>query len=89
LGLRQLLEEAKQLQPFFEHTVMLSDYYMQEQYQEIWEWCRKLLVERDIKGQLSYLKQAIIAYELDAVNKTNTFAGLYFTYQILRTRFFT
>jgi hypothetical protein len=87
-GLQQLLEEAKQLKPFFEHTAMLSDYYMHEKYQELWEWCRKLLAERDIKGQFSYLEQAITAYNLDAVDKTNTFAVVYFTYQILQAYFF-
>lgn len=87
-GLQQLLEEAKQLQPFFEHAAMLSDYYVQEKYQELWKWSRKLLVNRDINGKLFYLKQAITAYELDAIDQASTFAVIYFTYQILQTCFF-
>ncbi len=88
MGLQQLLEEAKQLQPFFEHATTISDYYAHEKYQELWEWSQKLLIKYDINGRLSYLKQAIIDYELDTVDKTNTFAALYFTYQILQANFF-
>jgi len=88
-GLQQFLEEAKQLQPFFEHAAMLSDYYAQEKYHEIWLWCRELLAESDdINGRFSYLKQAITAYKLNAVDKTNSFAAIYFTYQVLQAHFF-
>jgi hypothetical protein len=84
-GFRQLLEEAKQLRPFFDHVAMLSEYYDQGKYQDIWRWCRELLAMRNIEGAFSYLKQAIETYDLQAVSKDNTFAVMYFTYQMLKS----
>lgn len=83
-GLKTLLEEAKQLQPFLQHTKTLYANYSQGSYQEIWGWCRELLEQKKIEGPFSYLCQSINTYDLDSVNKENTLAALYFTYQILK-----
>lgn len=85
-GLEQLLEEAKQLAPFFEHETLLLEYYQQGKYPEIWQWCREHLPRHTDKDRYFYLKKAICQYDLREAHKTPTLAALYFTYQIILAR---
>ncbi|PIE35511.1 hypothetical protein CSA56_03970 [candidate division KSB3 bacterium] len=82
-GLNILLEEAKQLQPFFTHAHHLTECYEQGRYEEIWQWCRDLLP--DVQQQrFQYLKNAIKTYDFQKTTREKAFSALYFTYQILR-----
>lgn len=83
-GLQLLLEDAKQLQPFLQHAKTLRQQYDQGQYQEIWEWCQKLLEQKHLDGAYYHLRQSIANYNTRMVNKEKTFAALYFTYQMLK-----
>ncbi len=85
-GLAQLLEEAKQLTPFFEHEAQLLDYYQHGNYSEIWQWCRDHLPHFTEKNRYFYLRKAIVQYDLREAHKTPTLAALYFTYQIILTQ---
>jgi len=82
-GLQQLFDEAKQLAPFFEHQGNLVKFYTEQQYQAIWDWCRYTLEVHRVNGRVGYLKQAI-ATPPEYLNNSNSFAALYFTYQILQ-----
>ncbi len=84
VGLAVLLEEAKPLKPFCEHSHQLIMNYTQKHYQQIWEWCRDILSEKEFEDHFRYLKYAISTYDVRYANKDNTFAALYFTYQSLR-----
>jgi hypothetical protein len=82
-GLRMLLEEARQFQPFFEDFHRLSEWYTQEKYQEIWEWCRTVLAQNKLTDRFPALRQAINTYDIRYANKENALAALYFLYQIM------
>ena len=82
-GLHILLEEARQLQPFFEDFDRLLAWYTQEKYQEIWEWCRTTLERDKLTDRFPELRQAINTYDIRYANKENTLAALYFLYQIM------
>jgi HEAT repeat protein len=82
-GLRMLLEEARQLQPFFEDFHRLLAWYTEEKYQEIWQWCRIVLAQDRFTGRFPELQQAITMYDVRCANRENTFAALYFLYQIM------
>ncbi len=81
-----MLEEAKQLTPFFEHEAQLLDYYQHGNYSEIWQWCRDHLPHFTEKNRYFYLRKAIVQYDLREAHKTPTLAALYFTYQIILTQ---
>ena len=83
MGVQQLFEESKQLQPFFEHEQTLLGYYSRHDYENIWRWCREKLSQERCNGEFSYLNQAIQEYNTHSINKNNTLAALYFTYQII------
>ena len=83
-GLKTLLEDTKQLQPFLKDAALLAEHYAQGRYEEIWRWCRELLKEKKPKGPLFYLRQSINTHDLRKVDQENTFAAIYFTYQILK-----
>jgi hypothetical protein len=83
-GLKLLLEDAKQLEPFLHHSKTLCEHFFQGKYQEIWEWCRELLAQRDLEGHYAHLRHSIATYDARNVNKEKTLAALYFTYQILK-----
>jgi hypothetical protein len=82
-GLQQLFDEAKQLAPFFEHHCTLMKFYTEKKYQTMWEWCQQTLEAHQVNGRLGYLKRAI-AIAPEHLNSSNSFAALYFTYQILQ-----
>ena len=83
-GLKLLLEDAKQLEPFLRQSNMLYKHFSQGRYQEIWAWCRELLAQRNLDGRDSYLRQSITTYDGNAANKEKTLAAIYFTYQMLK-----
>ncbi len=83
-GFKRLLEDSKQLEPFLQHSNTLCEQFSQGRYQEIWEWCRKLLAQQNVDGPYAYLRQSISTHTLQAVNKEKTLAAVYFTYQILK-----
>lgn len=82
-GLKGLLHDAKQLDPFFQEAPRLTEHYSAGQYREIGEWCGKLLMEYEISGRWAHLKVAILNFPRERLDHTTTFAILYFTYQIL------
>nr|ABD75802.1 putative membrane protein [uncultured bacterium] len=82
-GLQQLFDEAKQLAPFFEHHDNLVKSYTERRYQTIWGWCRHTLEAHHVNGRFGHLKRAITTPP-DHLNSSNSFAVLYFTYQILQ-----
>lgn len=83
-GMCALLEVAKQLQPFLQHSTTIRRHYAQGNFREIWEWCRGLLEKNELEGSFSYLQHSINTYHLRSATKENTLAVLYFTYQILK-----
>jgi predicted MFS family arabinose efflux permease len=83
-GLELLLEDAKQLEPFLHHARMLREHFSHEKYEEIWDWCQELLEERQMQGPYDYLRQSIITFDAQSVDKEKTLAAVYFTYQILK-----
>jgi len=83
-GLKLLLEDAKQLEPFLRHAKTLCEHFSQGRYQEIWEWCRELLAQQDVDGHAVYLRRSIMAYHGKNANKDRTLAAIYFTYQLLK-----
>ncbi|GAK61373.1 putative membrane protein [Candidatus Vecturithrix granuli] len=85
-GLEQLLEDAKQLTPFFEHEALLLEYYQQGKYPKIWQWCCENLPRHVEKERYGYLAKAIHHYDIREADKTATLAALYFTYQIILAR---
>jgi hypothetical protein len=82
-GLRNFLQEAKQLEPFFQHAVTLADDYAAGRYRELWEWAQKTLADIEIQGRFAYLKEAITDHVIIYPDQTNALAVLYFTYHIL------
>jgi hypothetical protein len=83
-GLKILLEDAKQLAPFLQHSTTLCKHFVGENYQEIWDWCRELLVQQKLEKHDAYIRESVLAYDARAANKENTLAVIYFTYQILK-----
>jgi hypothetical protein len=83
-GLKLLLEDAKQLEPFLHHSKTLCEHFAQGTYREIWEWCRELLTQRELDGHYAHLRQSIATYDVRKINKEKTLAALYFTYQLLK-----
>lgn len=82
-GLQQLFDEARQLAPFFEHHDSLMKFCTEKNYQKTWEWCQQTLENHSTNGRLGHLRQAIIEHAPEHRNASNTFAALYFAYQIL------
>jgi hypothetical protein len=66
------------------HSKTLCAHFSQEKYQEIWEWCRELLAQRELDGLYAHLRHSIATYDVKNVNKEKTLAAIYFTYQILK-----
>ena len=56
---------------------------MNENYNELWQWCKNNLREQSANDNLKYLAKGIIDYPLANMDEDNTFAALYFTFQIL------
>ncbi len=86
-GLHIFLDEAKQLQPFFTYARQLTERYEQGRYEELWKWCVERFPETQETQETQrffYLKNAITRYNILKATQDNTFAALYFTYQILR-----
>ena len=83
-GLRFLLEEAKQLQPFLKYGKRLVEQYRQEDYPAIWRWCCELLEEHHAKEPLCHLRQSIITQNSGTFTKEETLAVVYFSYQLLK-----
>ena len=83
-GLRFLLEEAKQLQPFLKHGKQLARYYAQEDYQAIWRWCQELLEGSHAEEPLCHLRQSILTQNSGTFTKEETLATVYFSYQLLK-----
>jgi hypothetical protein len=83
-GFQKLLDEAKQLRPFFDQAATLYGWYARGNYQNIWVWCRNLLEQNTFEGPLSYLRQSIITHDLEMIDKDNTVAVVYFTYQLIK-----
>ena len=83
-GLRLLLDEAKQLMPFFHDFDALLRDYQQQQYAALWQWCRAQLSAHQPPEQFQHLTTAIMLHDLTQTNSNNTLAVIYFTYQILR-----
>ena len=83
-GMQDFLEEAKQLQPFYDHADTLAADYAHDRYAAIWAWCRDVLHEYPLSGPFRALKQAILEHDQHGLSQANTLAALYFTYQVLQ-----
>lgn len=82
-GLDALLEEARQLGPFFEQRDTLAEWCAAERYSDVWEWCGHCLDAHQAAGRLAHLQAALQAPPA-CLTRANTLAALYFTYQMLQ-----
>jgi hypothetical protein len=83
-GFRDLVAETKEIAAFLENSAMLLRNYRQAKFVDIWQWCQGLLDGRPVGEPLDNLVTAVRASDRSMVDKTNTMAAVYFTFQILR-----
>ncbi len=83
-GVKRLLEEAKQIEIFNKVRKSLKEHFENQNFIEILEWCRSILVEHTFDGHRKYLKNSILSQPEETLNLSTALATAYFTYQILK-----
>lgn len=83
-GLHIFFEDARAVQPFWEHRQTLIAWYEQQRYQDILAWCQTELANNPIRPPLSFLQQAILKQNEQGMRRECALAALYFTYQLLK-----
>ena len=82
-GIKELLFDTKQLVIFYNNNKLIFDSFTNNKFKKIWSLCSNLLKEYKIVNKSKFLKKAIVEFDLNYINKTNTIAVVYFTYQLL------
>ncbi len=83
-GLNLLFEDAKAVQPYFDHAAALLTFYEQRRYEDIVVWCQAELRNKTIQPPFAFLQQAILAQNAQDIRRESVLAILYFTYQLLK-----
>lgn len=86
-GIKFFLSKTKVLEPFYKENNKIFEYFKNEEYFKIWQWCKKLLNENKFASPYVYLKEGIINFNEKNISKENSIAVLYFTFYILLNSF--
>ncbi|MBN2547062.1 MAG: HEAT repeat domain-containing protein [Spirochaetes bacterium] len=86
-GIRFMLDELRQLDPFYKDYKLLLDFFKNESYEKIWDWTKETLKKFKYKEPYVYFYNSIMEYDNKKYNKSNTIAAVYFAFFILLNNF--
>ncbi len=82
-GFVELIEEARQLEPFNTSSDRLIDHYNERRHAALWAWCTDRVSAVSADSFRSDLSHAILHHDPQAEGETGVLAAVYFTYHIL------
>ena len=83
-GMVILLDEAREIELFYENQEWLYRVFSEKKYQLVWEWCRSVLFKTQAKGAAKPILKSIRALNMEKADSSNTLAVLFYTYHILK-----
>jgi len=86
-GIKFMLDELRQLDPFYKDYKLLIDLFKSKKYMRIWNWLIATMGKYKYKEPYIYLYNAIVKYDGKKYNKSNTIAAVYFAFFILLNEF--